>query len=92
MAHKEAHGEGQEHGMILTEEEAKTKRCQEGFGPGPMSQEGNTHIAVYQAGAAFAQITSPSYCIGGKCMAWQWHGGARTIDGFFVGYCGKARS
>ena len=74
--------------MILTQSEAATRRCQEGFGPGPMSSDGNTHIAMASYGGAYAVATSPSCCIAGRCMAWRWSG--RTIDGEFTGYCGKA--
>lgn len=72
--------------MILTVEEAKTRRCQEGFGPGPMSPNGMTFVAM--AGTCYAQATSPTCCIGPDCMAWCW-AHHRTIDGVQLGFCGK---
>ena len=110
MAYKETHGEGQEHGMTLTEEEAKTKRCQESFGqfyvtPAGGDVYGPTHMAAmaypsqsFAGGAMWAvtsggpqlpTVASPSHCIGGKCMAWQWHG-KNPDETAFTGYCGKA--
>lgn len=47
--------------MILTEEEAKTKRCQEGFG--------QTLPRVIAAGGE----QPVTHCIGSACMAWRWH-------------------
>jgi len=55
--------------VIVTEEEAKTKRCQESFGP-PLSQDGRT-INAFGAGGAYAIQTSPTHCIGSACMAWR---------------------
>lgn len=75
--------------MKLTAKEASAKRCQEGFGPGPMSSDGNTHISMHSYGASFAVATSPFCCIAGGCMAWRWTD-QRTLDGEFTGYCGKA--
>ena len=90
--------------MILTEEEAKTRRCQEGFShPLYHSQAPLTtndmamapmHLMGSPYGAAYAAMASPSHCIGSACMAWRW----RQIigdDGFTPadtdkGYCGKA--
>ena len=71
--------------MIVTEEEAKTKRCQESFGDGAVSPAGLTTVAMAHYGSAYAQITSPSMCIGTNCMAWRWADGKET-----KGYCGKA--
>lgn len=74
--------------MKLTVKEASTKRCQEGFGPGPMSPNGNTFVAMYGGGVGYAVATSPTNCIAGGCMAWRWTND-RTDDGEFIGYCGK---
>jgi hypothetical protein len=71
--------------MILTEEEAKTKRCQESFGP-PLSPDGTAILAaaMYQS-----TTTSPSHCIGSACMAWRFSAD-ETGDGIPRGYCGEA--
>lgn len=57
--------------MILTEEEAKTKRCQESFGPAYTTPDGRSMMAVIY-GAGYAVQASPSHCIGSGCMAWRW--------------------
>jgi len=87
VAHKETHGKGQEHGMTLTEDEAKSKRCQESFGDTHVSPGGQTFAATGAIGGAYAQTTSPSYCIGSACMAWRWSRPDGMTD---KGYCGKA--
>ena len=76
--------------MTFTEDEAKTKRCQESFGDGNVTAQG--HMVSVQAGygAAYAMGTSPSMCIASRCMAWEW-AKDRTIDRHFTGFCGKAR-
>lgn len=57
--------------MFLTEEEAKTKRCQESFGDGNVTPTGHM-VAVHACGGAgYAIGTSPSMCIGSDCMAWR---------------------
>lgn len=75
--------------MIVTEEEAKTKRCQESFGQyyitptGEGSHQPIVHGVGYQHGAGYAvssmpalpTVASPSHCIGSACMAWRFHGG-----------------
>lgn len=92
--------------MILSEQDASTKRCQESFGdqnycpfglsyPSPASP-----VPVYAA-AYVAQTTSPSQCIGSACMAWRWLGWRDQNGAVYanstnrsgvehVGYCGKA--
>lgn len=70
--------------MIVTEEEAKTKRCQEGFGPS------SDKMAEIDSGL----WTQPSYCIGSACMAWRWLDQTVFWDEHrkpdAPGYCGKA--
>lgn len=81
--------------MILTEEEAKTKRCQESFGDSNVSPYGHMYAGAappYSPQvAAVAISTSPSMCIGSACMAWRWKNDPLAdypID--TKGYCGKA--
>ena len=71
--------------MIVTEEEAKTKRCQESY-PAcrEVSPEGH-HISA-STGGGYATQTAPSFCIGSACMAWRW----MDQDHQDKGYCGKA--
>lgn len=68
--------------MIVTEEEAKTKYCQESFGPGSGSWE---------------TTPAQRRCMGSTCMAWRWHfnGDIRNIDrgqndDRSLGFCGLA--
>jgi len=99
MAHKEAHGKGQEHGMTLTEDEAKTKRCQESFAAAEGLSIGGfaeaapfpPNVVSYNATASYARQTAPSHCIGSACMAWRWRfpHSANEHDKL-LGYCGKA--
>jgi hypothetical protein len=83
--------------MILTEEEAKTKRCQESFGSQPNAPFGSQHESVT---SGFAQPMSPTHCIGSACMAWRWgkstqstcyypEGTKATDPETWRGYCGK---
>lgn len=83
--------------MIVTEADAKTKRCQESFGP-PLSGDGST-LTLHTGGVA-AMTTSPSHCIGTACMAWRWHdpstwqGPPNAMSSAppdqWKGFCGKA--
>lgn len=81
--------------MLTTEEEAKTKRCQEGFhgadlGTGYME----ARPAFVSVGAgAYGYATAPTNCIGSGCMAWRWHMTLNDDYGLVQsdkGYCGKA--
>lgn len=69
--------------MIVTETEAKTKRCQESFSTTVL--ESDTHLDSF----------GPAFCIGAACMAWRWDG-VTFVEGQWVvksparGYCGKA--
>lgn len=85
--------------MIITEEEAKTKRCQETFGP-----------PIQSVGSGFFTASPPiSNCIGSACMAWRYYEAVPKIEIFvqgetdadyvarrdrvmavLTGYCGKA--
>lgn len=74
--------------MIVTEEEAFTKRCQEGFGPSSDKREDPDN----------GLWTQPSNCLGSGCMAWNWLYGNRDSagidrtkgDDYARGFCGKA--
>jgi hypothetical protein len=57
--------------MIVTEEEAKTKRCQESFGDRYTTKDGAMIVAPLTGGVQ-PVVTSPSFCIGSACMAWRW--------------------
>lgn len=61
--------------MIVTEAEAKTKRCQESFAP-PLSDTGH----MIASSTATAIQTAPAYCIGSACMAWEHHKDATEAD------------
>lgn len=57
--------------MIVTEEEAKTKRCQESFGDGWTTPDGRI-ATLGAASQCVSVVASPSFCIGSACMAWRW--------------------
>jgi hypothetical protein len=76
--------------MILTEEEAKTKRCQESYGPPLLSTDGAV-VGIYMGSLSAPVQSTPAYCIGSGCMAWRW--GLDTVGlhkSTTHGYCGKA--
>jgi hypothetical protein len=82
--------------MIVTEIEAKTKRCQESFGDTVVTTGGHAitsqmGVPYSGLGASHAVQSSPSMCLGSACMAWQWFD--NTSDQAVKaprGYCGKA--
>lgn len=91
--------------MIVTEEEAKTKRCQESFPAcANVLPEGVMYASVWHYpppptghGAATAVTSAPTRCLGSDCMAWRWQlsPSARGVDRQMdddrtLGYCGKA--
>lgn len=85
--------------MVITEQEAKTKRCQEAFPACSQVTIGGMAYAAPMHGGAYAVVTAPQNCLGGACMAWQWSKiwaenyelvQERTLDGIALGYCGKA--
>ena len=76
--------------MIVTEEEAKTKRCQESYGDGWTTPDGRmATLAGSPNGQAL--VASPYFCIGSACMAWRWQDQASPPElRGPSGYCGKA--
>lgn len=77
--------------MLLTEDEAKTKRCQETFAAldafttnGALVPVAST-VTVTTGAYGHAIPTAPTHCIGSACMAWRWN-----LSGTALGYCGKA--
>jgi hypothetical protein len=73
--------------MIVTEEEARTKRCQEGYAASDGVTDGDSvyrqtiqtmpaPLTSFSAGSAVAATvvtlaTAPMHCIGPACMAWR---------------------
>ena len=89
--------------MIVTEEVAKTKRCQESYAATSVSPTG--HMVTISANSTGLIATAPSMCIGSACMAWRFltrldemRLGQNEIAVYskvdietdVVGYCGKA--
>lgn len=91
--------------MLTTEDEAKTKRCQESF---PASQGLSIDGAITHTsspalpagypltsgggyGVTMATASAPLMCLGSACMAWRWSlpESINAADNIF-GYCGKA--
>lgn len=78
--------------MMLTEQEAKIKRCQESFGDRLTSKDGQImNVPGIASAGSYPKVSSPSFCIGSACMAWRWQDGASPAEmrGTY-GYCGKA--
>lgn len=81
--------------MILTEEEAKTKRCQESFGDRHTTKDGMITSRSILSGTD-PVVTSPSFCITSACMAWRWahlqqvEGEVYALGSPPRGFCGKA--
>lgn len=75
--------------MTVTEEEAKTKRCQESFAAASHISPNGMTISV-SAGMSMPAATAPSYCIGSSCMAWRFQTGSLQERMEKLGYCGKA--
>lgn len=65
--------------MIVTEEEAKTKVCQETLG-GVSSWSGGDYVHPARS----------ARCAGSACMAWRWKRHDYTGAPTSHGYCGKA--
>ena len=91
--------------MIVTVEEAKTKRCQEGYAASngtttnpdatlTFSKPFATMSAssVYASAQADQGPTAPFFCLGPACMAWRWREDdiSGTRPSTTHGYCGKA--
>lgn len=91
--------------MILTEQEAKTKRCQESYAAGAGAHADGKPILrpvpenmkdLYDGADHTITNYAPVNCIGSGCMAWRWHEIGRDPQTGRVlvvgntGYCGKA--
>jgi len=80
--------------MIVTEEEAKTKRCCGPVGCGEADAEVltlavKTFTGDYEALQRAINFV-PRMCIGSACMAWQWETPAPKVVER-VGWCGLAQ-
>lgn len=85
--------------MLVTPEEAATRRCQEAYAASDGVTFGNVgatrteeypSLSFISGGSMIKQgPTAPFNCIGPRCMAWRMTEG-RTLDGTYLGYCGKA--
>jgi hypothetical protein len=91
--------------MILTVEEAATRRCQESFGPYYVTQAGGeTHYPTLHsvmssgggsgvfASAVSSQPALPTIASPGYCIGpkcMAWKWADKTDDGTFTGFCGK---
>lgn len=87
--------------MLVTPEEAATRRCHEAYAASDGVTFGNvgvTHTAALSpplssfAGGSMIGKQGPSApfnCIGPRCMAWRMTE-RRTLDVTYLGYCGKA--
>jgi len=75
--------------MIVTEEEAKTKRC---CGPeGCGVYEGGVPLLRTDGRRASLVPGQPRMCIGSACMAWRWHRLGKVVaDLETTGSCGLA--
>lgn len=78
--------------MIVTEEEAKTKRCQEGFAAAtgisangvPVMQPESPGPISYHGDAGYYGVSrggAPMNCIGSACMSWNWLYGNKDSAG-----------
>lgn len=92
--------------MIVTEEDAKTKRCQESYAAaGGLSVDGHIEAVPMPPDAisftpqlTFQRQNAPAYCIGSDCMAWRWvrerewmpNREFGHIAEEKIGFCGKA--
>lgn len=81
--------------MLLTEQEAASKRCQESYGP-PLLYDPSVHphgLTSAIGAVVVGAIHSPSHCIGSSCMAWRWRDDPCRLskdDPPPRGFCGKA--
>lgn len=80
--------------MIFTEEEAKNKRCQEGFSSGSYTVPRQIQFGPTDLGWNTITVQpAPYHCIGSACMAWRWSSPLYADDPerkLSHGYCGKA--
>lgn len=83
--------------MMLTEQEASTKRCQEGYAASPGASKNPqtdymqqsfmvpsmSSLSLGSAAVATtaAAVTAPIFCLGSACMAWRWYDDVDYEDG-----------